>query len=404
MEHSSAARNPRSPDSADASRRLVLVGAGHAHVEVLRRFGLRPPEGVRLTLVSNSANAVYSGMLPGFIAGHFDAEEIQIPVEPLARFADCELVRGEAVALDPTRKAIRLNDGREFIADVVSIDVGAVSNLTNAGSRQETVFGLKPIESFAREWESWRLRVETGSSARIAIVGAGAAGVELAFALQHRLRRNSRGFHSGPGSEVTLVVDQAGLVPNFSAGVRHRVARLLSERSVAIVTDTDFRASARDQRRSPSYDVTINAAGVILSSWLAASGLALDQGGFVAVDACLQSVSHSGVFAAGDAAGMVESPRPKAGVIAVRQGPILAENLRRCSAGEPLLRFIPQETWLSLISAGDRYAIASRGDWSAEGHWVWRWKRWIDRRFVSRYTNLPISRSGIANKPGVFTK
>ena len=379
----------QTPSRAGSPQHIVLVGAGHAHVEVLRSFGLRPPPDVRLTLISNSANAVYSGMLPGFVAGHFAAEEIQIPIEPLARFSDCTLIMGEATALDLNRRSIRLKDGREICGDIVSLDVGAMTSLTGDISHQEKVIAVKPIESFAREWVALRSRIETDAAARIAVIGAGAAGIELALSLQHRLTRDWIGSDANADGGVTLVVDRAGLVPKFPAGVRRRLARKLRERRVAVILDSEFRAATMTMPLTPRYSAVIGAAGVVPAPWLAASGLALDHGGFVAVDARLRSISHSYVFAVGDAAGMVESPRPKAGVIAVRQGPVLAENLRRSLRGSALRSFIPQRAWLSLISTGDRYAVATRGEFSVGGRWVWYWKRFIDRRFIRRFTILP---------------
>ena len=127
------------------------------------------------------------------------------------------------------------------------------------------------------------------------------------------------------------------------------------------------------------------AGGVRPVDWLSGSGLATDEAGYIAVNRHLQSISHPAVFAAGDAAAMIETPRAKSGVMAVRQGPVLAQNLQRMAHGVSLNPFLPQREWLNLISTGEKYAVASRGRWSAEGRWVWRWKDWIDRKFMKRF-------------------
>ena len=369
----------------DRLQHIVLVGAGHAHVEVLRNFGRRPETGVRLTLITKSTHTPYSGMVPGFVARHYESSEIQIPIVPLAQFANCELVLAEAVGLDPFERSVRLRDGREIKGDVVSIDTGAETDLSDAPSVQDRIVPVKPIDNFAQEWGSLIERVETDPSLRIAIVGSGAAGVELALSIQHRLTRTATGLDASPSNRVTLVVDGAGILPSFLPRVRRRFARILRDHEIEISSDAEFYGRMRRRASTQPYQVIVWATGVAPAIWLSASGLALDKGRFVAVDRHLQSISHIGVFVSGDAGGMVESPRPKSGVIAVRQGPVLAENLRRYIAGKRLQPFFPQKSWLSLISTGNRYAVAVWGGYSIEGKWVWYWKRWVDKRFVTRY-------------------
>jgi selenide,water dikinase len=368
----------------------VLVGAGHAHIEVLRRFGLQTVPGVRLTLVTKGACTPYSGMLPGYVAGHYTGDEIHIPVAPLAGFANCRLVTAEAVGLEPVDRHVHLQDGGTIAGDVISIDTGATTNLSSASQFEPYVIPVKPIDRFAENWAHFAKRIRTNPGLQITVVGAGAAGVELALSIRHRLRRDLSAGGKSIGGRVVLLEKGDQILRGFSDGVRRRLSAILLRHNIEVRTNVgklgfQAEADAGIQFDLGQFDATFWTTGVCPTDWLKKSGLAVDEDGFIAVNSQLQSISHPGVFAAGDAAGMIASPRPKAGVIAVRQGPILAENLRRAVTGDPLRSFVPQKSWLSLISTGDRYAVASYGNWAAEGRWVWYWKNWIDRRFVRRF-------------------
>jgi selenide,water dikinase len=197
----------------------------------------------------------------------------------------------------------------------------------------------------------------------------------------------------------TLIADQACLLPEHPESVRQRLGSVLSERGVALHLGSA--AEAVEQAavilaggRRIGADRTVWATSAAAPPWLRAAGLDVDARGFATIDAHLRSTSHPFVFAAGDCATQSAHPRPKSGVYAVRQGPPLAHNLRHAALGESLSTYVPQRQALALISTGDKHAIASRGSWVLEGDWVWRWKDWIDRRFIARYASasLPVPR------------
>ena len=185
------------------------------------------------------------------------------------------------------------------------------------------------------------------------------------------------------------MTDLPHLLPRHAPAVRRRVQRILAARAITVHFDAQAVAVecgavvARDGRRI-AEDRIVLATTAAAAAWLAASGLACDAAGFVTVDEHLRSPSHPFVFAAGDCTSH-QGAHPKSGLYAVRQGPVLADNLRRHLRGEPLTAFHPQRTALALLATGDRRAIMSWGAFAAEGAWVWRWKDAIDRRFMARY-------------------
>ena len=174
--------------------------------------------------------------------------------------------------------------------------------------------------------------------------------------------------------------------------MRARFRAILAERGVEVVagtaTSVESGAVHLADGRALVFDELFWATEASATPWLAETGLKLDAKGFIEVAQTLESASHAGVFAAGDVASIRGFALPKAGVYAVREGPVLAENLRRAASGDALKAYKPQRRTLALITTGERYAVGARNGLTVEGAWVWRWKDWIDRRFMRRY-NFP---------------
>jgi selenide,water dikinase len=374
---------------------LVLIGGGHSHVAVLKRFGMAPLPGVRITLICRDGHTPYSGMLPGLIAGHYGFDEAHIDLGPLSRFAGARFYHDEVTGIDLAARHVVCRNRPPTPFDILSINIGSTPRTRDVPGAAAATVPAKPISRFLDRWRALSARVRARGAARIAVVGAGAGGVELLLAAQYRLAHLLE--ESGRGDdrlEFHLFTDTEEILPTHNRRVRAKFRRVLAERGVAVHTGEPVTAVEPGRLRlrdgaSAVFDeiLWVTAAGA--APWLRASGLVLDAHGFVAVDDCLQSISHPGVFAAGDIAAIVNHPRPKSGVFAVRQGPPLARNLRRALLGQPLRPYAPQRRFLSLISTGDKYAVASRGLWAAEGRALWRLKDWIDRRFVRKYNELP---------------
>lgn len=367
---------------------IVLVGGGHAHALVLRRLGMAPLARARLTLIDPGLRAPYSGMLPGHVAGHYPLDSLMIDLHRLARFAGARLVTGRAVALDRAAGAVVVeagDDGQKRIGyDILSLDVGATSDMPALEGFAEHAVPAKPLGGLARRWEHF---VQTPGGARVVVIGAGVAGVELAMAAHHRLTA------AGAAPQVT-VVEAATALSALGGNARARIfetlrasgIRLLEGARVARVTAG---AVQLEDGREIASDFTLGAGGAKAQDWLAATGLAHERG-YIRVGADLRSTSDEAIFAVGDCAHFQPDPRPKAGVYAVRAAPVLEENLRRVVSGRaPLKKFRPQRDYLKLISLGEKAALGEKFGIVVAGPLVWKLKDRIDRAFMSRFTAYP---------------
>jgi selenide,water dikinase len=376
-------------------RHIVLIGAGYAHLEVLRSFGIKPQPGVRLTLLTRQAETPYSGMQPGLIAGLYAFEDVHIGIRPLCRFAGARLILDEAVGIDLAERRVLCADAPPIPFDILSIDTGSGPNTQGVPGARKHAIALKPIDGFLARLEIARQRVlNRRGAAKICVVGAGAAGVELMLAIERRLRRDieAAGYDSGRAA-FSLVSADPDILMTYPRRVRARFSRILTARGIAIkagapVASVESGAVRLKDGDALFFDEIFWAVEASAASWLTGTGLKLDALGFIEVAPTLESVSEPLVFAAGDVASFRGCALPKAGVHAVREGPVLAENMRRAASGKPLKTYRPQRHILSLISTGERYAIGSRNGLSFEGAWVWRWKDWIDRRYMDQFKNL----------------
>ena len=375
---------------------LVLVGGGHAHVTVLKKFGMKPMPGVRVTLICRDLQAPYSGMLPGYIAGHYTFDEAHIDLVPLSRFAGARFFHDEVIGLDTDNKRLICRDRPDVSYDVLSINAGSAPDISAVPGAAANVTPVKPIDGFVDNWRSLCERIlPRQGGVRIGIVGAGAGGVELALAVQYRLKQLLAGkWPDNAGPEFHLFTDADAVLTTHNRFVRAKFRRVLTERKINVHTEhkvVKVRPGGLQCANGASFDldeilwVTMACA----QPWPAKAGLDVDEQGFIKVNNTLESVSHPDIFAAGDIAHVVNHSRPKSGVFAVRQGPPLSLNVRYKLLDRPLKPFFPQREFLSLISTGDKYAIASRSWWALEGRWVWDWKDWIDRRFMRKFNRLP---------------
>ena len=386
-------------------RDLLLLGGGHSHVQVLKHFAMHPVPGIRLTLISDDYVSAYSGMVPGFIAGHYTLDEIQIALEPLCRGAGARFICARVTGLDRNERRVLMAGRPPLRYDYLSINSGARPDLKGMPG-----IAVKPISGFLAQWpavfsslqasdqplataESTPSGQSRAARSGLILVGAGAGGVEMAFACRASLP-----------SEVSIKLVGPTLLPSLNRRAKKLVSEAMREKRIEYIAQRVANASKTSNGyRITLIDGSIEEADQLLwvtdvraPEWLAGSGLDCDDKGFAKVDASMQCIGDGHIFVAGDAAHLQGQERAKAGVFAVRAAPVLAANLARAVQGLPLhgprSRFSPQESFLTLIglgAPGRPDAIAVRGAWALRGKIFWRLKDWIDQRFIRRYNELP---------------
>jgi selenide,water dikinase len=382
-------------DAGPQGRHVVLVGAGHAHVEVLRSFAQRAIDGVRLTLVTRSRNTLYSGMLPGVVADLYRPQEAVIDTLPLARAAGAEVLYCEATGLEIAAQTLQCNGRGPLSYDIISVDVGSSPNTRATPGASEHAIAVKPIDLFLGRLDSLRQRTAARKGrGKIAVVGSGAAGVELVLSIAARLRGDAiRMGESARNPKFVLVSGSSEILPTFPRSFRRRFCRLLAKTDIEVLDDA-FVISVEpgrllfENRAALPADEILWVTEAAAPAWLRSTDLPLDDKGFIEVEATLQARGLANLFAVGDVASFLPRSLPKSGVYAVRQGPVLAKNIRNLLLGKSLHDFVPQREALYLISTGRRHAIGTRNGLVVEGEWVWHFKNWLDRRWVERYAGF----------------
>ena len=368
-------------------KNVVLVGGGHAHALVMRSWAMKPVTGARLTVINPGPTAPYTGMLPGFVAGHYTRAELDIDLVRLARFANARLVLGAVTSVDHVAKTVTVPGRPPIPYDICSINVGITSNMPEMPGFVEHAIPAKPLGRFADRWDSFLtdLTSSGAKSASVAVVGGGVGGTELAMAMNYRLEQ------LGVTPTVT-VVDRDSILEHVGERTRTELLQTLANQGIETAEGSEVTAISAPgvelSDRTIKADLVVGAAGARPYSWLSTLGLDVHEG-FLVIDETLRSTTDGAIFAAGDCAHMAFAPRPKAGVFAVRQAPILKANIQALLTGGALKSFKPQSEYLKLISLGGKVAAADKGKRFAENAGMWRLKDKIDRDFMDKLGDLP---------------
>jgi selenide,water dikinase len=376
---------------------LVLLGGGHSHLSVIKNLAMKPVPGLRITVISRDIHTPYSGMMPGLIAGHYKFDETHIDLRPLCELAGARLFHSTVMAVDMDQQLVHCDNRPPIRFDWLSINTGSTPRLAAIPGATETGLAVKPIDQFLQAISALEQQLLSNTEAHsIAVVGGGAASIEVLLALQYRLKRT---LETGQNTiSFKLICGTNQLLPTHNNRVRRHFLRLLEQRNIELhtgspVTSAEGKVLLLDNGEQIHADTSVWALTAGSPQWPAEAGLDCDKDGFIRVNRFLQSSSHPQVFAAGDAIHFSAQPLAKSGVYAVRAGLVLSDNLRNVISNKPLTPYKPQKKFLSLLMSGEQGAIASRGPFSISGHWVWRWKHRIDSNFIKRFSQLPAMNS-----------
>ena len=375
-----------------APTRLLLVGAGHSHLEILRRLILQPLRDVVLTVVSLGPLHHYSGMVPGYLQGTYREDEIAVRVPDLAARAAGHFLAGRAVALRPDRKVVHVQihpeETVEVPWDLVSFAVGS----NTAGVAAPEIAGeaqrIKPLARVAALHARLRELARGGGTVPAVVVGGGATGVEVALAIAAALE------HQGVAHRITVVEGGEEILSGYRSRFRKRARDILHQRGIVALSGARVTAvhsdsaETEDGTRIPSR-LTVWLTGAVSWPLFRDSGLSLDDRGFLLTDDSLRSVDDPRIFAAGDCGTLASHPgTPKAGVYAVREGPVLWQSLKAAVEGGEPPRYTPQSGFLSILNTGDGRALLDYKGIVSHSRWAWRLKDRIDRRFMRKYQEL----------------
>ena len=346
--------------------------------------------GARVTLINPQPTAPYTGMLPGYVAGHYGRDELEIDLVRLCRSSGARLTLANATGLDLENRHVLLDRQAPVHFDVLSINVGITTEMPELPGFSAHAIAAKPLGNFAEAWIRFLSDVEAARlPATVAILGAGVGGVELAMAAAYCMGKSL-----GTSPRITVVERGPNPLVELAPASRRKLLRKSAELGVEFkCARTAARVEAGrlvlEDGEIVEAGLIIGAAGATPPAWLAETGLELECG-FINVDECLRVSGQASVYAAGDCCHMSRSPRSKAGVYAVRSAPVLFRNLRTALAGGQPSPFRPQRRFLKLVSMGAKEAVGEKWGLAIGGAKVWGVKDWIDRRFMTQFQELPV--------------
>ncbi len=358
----------------------MLIGGGHANVQVLKRLCINTIKGLHTILISEYFEATYSGMTPGYIHKDFNKDDISIDLQRLCFNAGATFVKDKVVKLDTNYKELKLQNFPPINYDLLSINTGSISNTNNINIEKSSIhFFVKPIASFVKNL-NYIDQIIKNKNNKIAIIGGGVASYELAFSLKRRYERQL---------DITIYGKKILEEKNLNKITKNNLKKIAKNLGIREYSGEVISISKKyltlNNGDKIGCDLSLVSTGASIGSWLSESNLSKNNKGFIRVDSNLLSINDKNVFVTGDACSIENKLRPKSGVMAVRQGEILKENIFLKLTGKKLIKFKPQKNWLYLIGTYKNYALLNYFFLSFHSRWCWDLKVWIDKNFINKF-------------------
>ena len=360
--------------------RLLLVGGGHSHQMLLENLPTSWLQEHEVTLISPYDSTLYSGMMPGYLAGLYSLNALKVPIKKYSENKGVQFVKGEIKNLQPTNNTAQLSTGEVFSYDVVSINIGSITRQENINISSDRTYPVKPIEPFS---EALKHHMNATGKKRFAFIGGGAASLEVALGCYETFKRNQVEL------EIQIFEGSPKILSSHNEKVRNHFYQRLQNIGASLfenekVLEINGDTVTTEKASHPKFDFIGLFTGAAAPKWLKTTGLPLEKG-FIKVHPTLQSTAFENVFASGDVASVRGYDIPKAGVFAVKEGKLLAENILRFASGGKLKSYQPQSRFLSLLLNGHKTAVLSRGGLFLKGRYIWWLKNFIDQKYMRKF-------------------
>ncbi len=365
----------------DQKKRILLLGGGHANIQVLHGLASLDASEIQVTLISDSRFSPYSGMIPSFMAGVYKANQLHFDLESICHRYGFQFVEAKVTRIEASQNKVETSNGQIFEYDICSINLGIQPQEILGHPEDMSIVYLKPISKLIEKWE--KIKTSEQEIKDITVIGGGAGAFEIAVACRRFFSRADQKIRMITGSHL-LLAEHSKLTRQWARQSLSKLRiDLVEGKRVEKIEDTQLVLNDGTSIKQQICFIGITAKA---PSLFRDSNLPRDEQGFVLVDAKLRVQSFENIFAAGDCCHFAPKNLPKAGVYAVRQGPILLQNIQALLNEKlSMVDYKPQKNFLTILVSGENQGIASYANFAVRGRLAWILKNRIDLKFMTRF-------------------